>query len=320
MWQALENPNLGFMNVFSDSIADSQRRNLQLVPELRQTKTLIAVSDYGGYDKTSQFESYALLVACGESWTDWEHARQSLRRAFRVGKRRFAFSKMGDSRKRRALLPFLATADALHGLLVTVLVDKSIDSLFVAQGRLDPASASHLSPAGHYTERTFERLMRTVHLVSFFIAGLSTAGQNVIWLTDEDEIAGNRQRLIGLSSIFGHVAGHYLPHRLGQSRCGTTESDIGSLQIEDLAAVPDLVAGALAETLTAYYREGGVPNNPLLYLPPRNLSGKTREIIRWLSLESGRLKRLVYAIQGQTESTALVLKRLQFHSEPLAVA
>lgn len=320
MWRALENPNLGFMKLFSESIASFERKKPGSLPDLTQCKTIIAVSDYGGYHKSLQFESYSLLVACGDSWAEWEDARQRLRQAFRIGKRRYAFSKMGDTRKRRALVPFLATAEALHGLLVTVLVDKSIDSLFVAGGRLDRASASHFAPGVSYTEGTFERLMRTVHLVSFFIAGLSTAGQNVIWLTDEDAIAANRKRLIGLSSIFSHILNHYLQHGLGESRCGTTESDIGSLQIEDLAAIPDLVAGALAETLTAYYREGGMPSSALLHLLPRNLSSKTRDIMRWLTLESHSLKRLVYVIQGEAESTALILKRLRFESERLVVS
>jgi hypothetical protein len=319
MWEALEKPSLGFMNLFSESIASLERENPGSLPDLTHCRTIIAVSDYGGYHKTSQFESYSLLVACGDSWAEWEDARQRLRQAFGIGKRRLAFSKMSDIRKRRALTPFLATAEALHGLLVTVLVDKAIESLFVARGRLDRASSSRFAPGVSYTEGTFERLMRTVHLVSFFIAGLSTAGQNVIWLTDEDEIAANRQRLIGLSSIFTHILNHYLRHGLGESRCGTTESDIGSLQIEDLAAIPDLVAGALAETLTAYYQEGGVPSSTLLHLPPQNLSGKTRDIVRWLALESHNLKRLVYVIQGQAESTALILKRLRFQSEPLSV-
>lgn len=320
MWRALKNPRLGFMNEFSESISSFESQNPNSLPDLGHCKTIIAVSDYGGYHKTSQFESYALLVACGQSWPEWEDARLKVRRTFQIGKRRIAFSKMGDTRKRRALLPFLAAADVLHGLCVTVLVDKRIGSLFLTEGRLDPSSASQLSPGGRYAEATFERLMRAVHLVSFFIAGLSAAGQNVIWLTDEDEIAANRQRVIGLTSIFANVASHYLPHGLGQLRCGTTESDNGSLQIEDLAAVPDLVAGALAETLTACYQEVSLPDSALVRPAPRNLSGKSREILYWLSLEPSRLRRLVYVIQSQAQSTTLMLKRLRLHSEMLAVA
>lgn len=320
MWRALENPNLGFMNVFSESIASFQRENPGSLPDLSHCRTVIAVSDYGGFHKTSQFESYSLLLACGESWPDWENARLRLRREFQIGKRRFAFSKMGDTRKRRALLPFLATAEVLHGLLVTVLVDKGIDSLFVTGVPLDPSAASHLSRGVGYTERTFERLLRAIHFVSFFVAGLSAPGQDLIWLTDEDEIAANPRGLTTLTSIFANVASHYLPHNLRHLRCGTTASDNGSLQIEDLAALPDLVAGALTELLTAYYREGSVPDGPLVAPPPRNLSGKTCEIVRWLSVESHRLKHLAYVIQGGLQVPAPILKRLQLHSETLAVA
>jgi len=319
MWRALDNPALGFMNEFSDSIADLQRRNLQLVPELRQSKTLIAVSDYGGAHRALGFEAYSLLITCGDSWNAWEEARLRVRQDFDLEKRRFAFSKMGDNRKRRALSAFLSTADLLHGLSVTVLIDKRIVSLFSAGAQHDPSIAARLSPGGHYTRGTFERLMRAVHLVSFFVAGLSGPGQNLIWLTDEDEIAANPARLTGLTAIFANVASHYLHHTLGHLRCGTTASDNGSLQIEDMAAIPDLVGGALTELITAYHREGCMPSGTLIAPAPPNLISKAREVIRWLSVEPISLKRLVYVIQPEPQSHALTLTRLLLHSVPFPV-
>jgi hypothetical protein len=87
-------------------------------------------------------------------------------------------------------------------------------------------------------------MLRVVHIVSFFLAGLSRAHQNVIWITDEDEIAANDNRMRELTNLFGNISSHYLPHSMGHFRCGTMKSDDGSRQLEDLASIPDLVAGA----------------------------------------------------------------------------
>ena len=98
--------------------------------------------------------------------------------------------------------------------------------------RPDLAAYSHLRAS------VFERMLRVVHLVSFFTAGLSRAGQDVLWFTDVDDIAANNERIVELTNVWANVFSHYLQHDLRHVRCGTTQCDNGTLQLEDLASIP----------------------------------------------------------------------------------
>ncbi len=313
MWHSLNEQDFGLMSVFSESIDRSQRADSGLLPDLRNSNNLIVLSDYSGHHNSCKFESYGiLLVGMEESWPSWESTRLELRRRFKLGHRSFAFKKLNDACKRRALEPFLHASDGLTGVCATVLIDKSVGSMFAKAGLLD-FSEPQLQPYSHFGS-TFERLLRVVHLVSFFVAGLSAPGQNVVWFTDQDDIAANHARLTQLTSIWATIMSHYLRHNLGHLRCGTTESDNGTLQIEDLAAIPDLVAGALAEAITCYDNESCIPGGSVIILLPRSVSPKSRSIIEWLARASGSLRRLTYLIHPVRGTTTLTIKRLRFHT------
>jgi hypothetical protein len=184
--------------------------------------------------------------------------------------------------------------------------------MFDNGGRPDFSDPS-LQPFSQFGIASFERLLRVVHLASFFVAGLSAPGQNITWFTERDDIAANHARLTQLTSAWGTILSNYLSHSLGHLRCGTTESDNGTFQIEDLAAVPDLAAGALAEMATCYEKESRIPGGPLIVPPPSGVSEKTRSIIAWLSGRGASLKRMSYVIHPVERTSTLTIKRLELH-------
>jgi len=311
VWHSLGDPKFGLMNTLSDGIARCEDLQPGLIPDLRKSRALIVASDYGGHHQESRFESYSFLIIDGVQWAQWETARTRVRHTYRLGKRRFAFKGMGDRRKARALPAFLSAADMLHGLCATILVEKSLQSLFREHGRLQ-LSDTHLQAFAHYDARTFERLLRTVHLLSFLLGGLSGPGQDALWITDQDEIAANPERLTELTRIFADVSGHYLPHDLGHLRCATAASDNGTLEMEDLLSIADLTAGALAEMATAYAGQGGFPKT-VIAPHPVGLSRKARQIIEWFSVLGMPLSRTAHAIRPGGRSPGLVISHFRFH-------
>lgn len=100
---------------------------------------------------------------------------------------------------------------------------------------------------------------------------------------------------------------------MGHFRCGTTKSDNGSRQLEDLASIPDLIAGALSEEIVALNQQGIMPSNSLFVFRPQNIKAKTAEIMNWFSTDLEPLKRLVYVIDPVGDSSSLSIKRLRFH-------
>jgi hypothetical protein len=200
---------------------------------------------------------------------------------------------------------------AKDALSFTVLVDKSIQSLFSDQGPLDLSSPA-LAPYSHWKPIPLERLLRVVSFISVLIAGVSSEGQDIIWFTDEDEIAPNADRLHDLVTILSSRLGNTLCHNLGHIRCGSTASDSGNLQIEDLTSIPDLVAGALYE-LFSEYSLGGITLNQIIVPTPPDLPYKAKSIMNWFSDSRLPLCRFVVLIEPMQYSTNLTLKHIIFH-------
>lgn len=119
-------------------------------------------------------------------------------------------------------------ADTLPGLCVIVAVDRKIESLFREAGHID-MTADAYKPYESYTAYDFERLLRIVNFVSFFLAAISHPGQNILWFTDQDNIAANENKVRILTNVWATVFSNYLQHNLGHLRCGTTNCDNGSL-------------------------------------------------------------------------------------------
>lgn len=222
-----------------------------------------------------------------------------------------SFKKLNDKTRLRALPSFLNAADQLDGLIAVILVDKQIGSLFGRSRQLDFTTVPEYAA---YGAQTFERLMRAVHLLSFFIAGLSRSGQDVFWITDADDFAANEARISTLTKIFANISSHYLAHELGHFRCGTSSiCDNGTLQIEDLCAIADLAAGAATELANRHSDEGTIPSSRLIVPAPSSLSGKSAFVGSWLARRSSRLSRLILALEAEPDSTSIRVKRIMLH-------
>lgn len=270
-------PGHGFMATVSSVIASAERRNAGSIPDLRRAGTLLLVSDYGGAHAGCRVDSYSFLVlAMDESFREWEEGRLRWRQLFRLGARRLEFKSMGDRVRARALTSFLRRASGLNGLLLTVVVDKSFGSFFAETGPIDSIPLS-LSP------KSRERAGRIVHLTSVLLAGVSAPAQNVLWFSDQDEIAPNDDGVRGLTALFGQVASNYLEFDLGHLRCGTTKCDDGSRQIEDLAAIPDLAAGATADLVSMWFDRGWTFGSRITVPTPDGMRGKSGVILSWLA-------------------------------------
>ncbi len=312
VWNPLNDPSFGLMDTFSKSIESSEASNPNLLPDLRRGSTILVVSDYSGENDTAFYQSLSFLFADTDHLTMWENRRRRLRQQFLANGRRMAFKNLNDRERREALPHFLTAANTIPGLIVNILIDKRIRSLFSKSGMID-RNQPELEPYSHWRNGTFEKMFRVVHFIGFFVAGLSRSHQDLIWMTDEDEIAANAQRLRELTDIFIIVASNYLSYSLRHFRCRTTKSDDGSRQIEDLASIPDLIAGTLTEVFTAQQSEGLMPTSYLIVPITRNLSRKAIEIMSWFADSLQPLKRLVYVIRPIESSSSFCLERLQFH-------
>jgi hypothetical protein len=156
-------------------------------------------------------------------------------------------------------------------------------------------------------------VLRVTHLLAFLLAGLTREGQNLFWFTDEDAIAPNSKRLTELTQILAAATSAILPHNMGHLRCGTTASDNGTRQIEDLAAIPDLAVGSLVELASKYDAEASFPSSQLVVPTPRSVSEKARLLMDWFSDPRVPLRRQVLVVVPADGGVGLTVKRLRFH-------
>jgi hypothetical protein len=199
-----------------------------------------------------------------------------------------SFKALNDRRRCRALIPFLRSADTIPGLLFNVIIEKSVKRAvfnFRSEDVQDRTLKFDL-----WDKSAFQRFLLMGHFGSLLLSGLSAPMQNVLWFTDEDDLAANDSRVVEGTRALAHITSNCLPHTLGHLRYGTTKCDPGNQSIEDLAALPDLAAGALNEIVSK------VPLSRICVPAPRSLSPKTRTIAGWLSENFHTLKKLSFVI------------------------
>ena len=299
----------GLMSGLSDSIREMEAKGLITLPDLRTCPVLFVASDYGGQHSTSTYESLSFVFANLEECGYWNDEREELRREYLPDGRRMSYKNLNDNKRKDALFPFLLAANHIPGLSVTFLVNKSINSLFLKEGRL------RVPELAHWSRPSVEKLLRVLHIISMFIEGLSAPRQNVFWFTDQDEIVPNPEKLTEVNQLLAHISSHYLTHDMGDLRCGTTECDDGSRLIEDFVSVPDLIAGALSEVLN---NNREIDNDPTAIGRIRTLerlSLKTRMILAWFKDSTQPLRRIVCVFDpSRISRDKLSTRWIQFHS------
>jgi len=313
-WRSQQDTVKSIFTIIDDNIGQMLVRHPSSLPDLRTASTIVIASDYGGEHPAAKYQVLSFLLADIGKCQEWDRARQKLRAELLGDKRRLLFKRLGHRQKQRALKLFLQAADSIPGLAFTVAIDLSIESLFAGSAPLDldnPDFAAFKT----WKHTTLEKAFRAIHFISFLLAGLSTPGQNVLWFTDKDAIAANPDRLRQLTNLFAWISSSYLTFNLGHLRCGTTQSDDGSMRIEDLVAIPDLIAGAIGEQLQLVRSVGPDMSSSVFWLHRGDFSTKTSFITWWLADTTKPLKRVFCLVDPVPDSTDLTVSWFHFHNQ-----
>ena len=314
-WSRLNDPELMLMNDISDSIARWEAKDFRLVPNLRGGQNLLVASDYGGehQEKLSHYRCYSFLVVDIDNSSQWETLRLALRNDLIPDNRRMAFKKLnGDKILQKGFGPFLHAADHLRGLSFSLLINRQLDGILQAGKGI---SGPELKEFKKLDPGTFEKMLWVLHVIGLLLGGLSRSGQQVRWITDQDQIAANHDVAELLQTGFENVVSHFVKQNHVNLRFETTSADSGQRELEDLVSVPDLVAGALAELCTLVKLDG-VPFSEQLLDAPANLSHKASAILYWLNLGGRPLKRLVYILEPKApRGIALQRLHMEYHGD-----
>jgi hypothetical protein len=250
--------------------------------------TIYVTSDQSGHHRDSRYHVTSILAVDVDNSPAWPELRSEVRNRFIADGRRMSFKSLNDRHRRAALLPFLGAAGLLHGFCATVAIEKGIRWFITAPGVLD-AYRSSVEMQGRWEVEQFEGLARLAGIVAMFVAGVVQPNQQVMWVSDQDDAFANPARSADAARLFAGFMSAFVKHPLDRLLIGTTQMDEGDRGEEDLAAIPDLLAGALAEGVTALAAQGheGAPT----------LRDKTQTILGWLFRTPKRLAHIEVVVE-----------------------
>jgi hypothetical protein len=258
---------------------------------------IYVASDYSGTHLAAHFNAISVIYCDIEASREWLAIQRGFRKQFLSDGRRMSFKRLGDRLRRFSLVPFLKGADAISGLLVSLVVDRRL--LQIAGGRAardNPRFAEIFR--GSWKPELFESMSRVTHLIGLMIGGLAKPGQSIYWVSDDDPLFATSEPQEDLVRFLSLLIDTYVPFDLGNLGVATTAIDNGDRFEEDLAAIPNLAAGALVDGLSALRNRLG-RGLPLEIALPIDLpfSAKSETIWDWLWDETGNLSKLCFLVQ-----------------------
>ncbi len=313
VWHSVPAPERTFPGILNAEFLRLDAKYEHFLPDLRSASTLLLGSDYSGESSNSPYLVFSFLLTSLESWARWEPQRIRVREAHLSDLRRMSFKNLSDGQRRRALRPLLEAANDLEGLSFSIAVNKQCDSVFAASPPLDlnnPEFAAYRK----WKPAVLDKAFFILHVLGVLLGGLAARGQNVLWFTDEDNIAANEDRVRELTALFGWIGSQYLEFDLGHLRCGTSKCDNGTRQIEDYLAIPDLIAGALAEQMALRGIEHG-ESSEIFWMHRGDFFNKTREITWWFSNARYPLKRLFCVVDPSSVGNGHLFSWFHFYNQ-----
>lgn len=293
-WRPMDK-SLGLFTALADTIEGAERTMQDGLPDFSSATTLFALSDYSGDHRGAAYEVLSFLVFDPRSIGAWQKVWQPARREYLRDGRRMAFKRLLDGQRRRAMPAFLDAADQLEGLLLTLALNRRLPPLY--RDEEYPPTAEGLEKLRLWKRKPYLKLLTACSVVGVLLGGLSYPGQDISWLSDEDDIAATPERLRDVCDVFARVSSQYLRHNLGHFRFGTSKSDDGTKMLEDLLAIPDIVAGSVADIFTNYVRAGLEPAQLIVTPLADSTAWKASGMVPWLADNTTRLKRLIVSLE-----------------------
>ncbi|MBV6457316.1 MAG: hypothetical protein HONBIEJF_00424 [Fimbriimonadaceae bacterium] len=292
-WRHEERPQLGLLNSISGSIAKFAARNPGKLQTPCLGASMLVASDYGGEHKGARARTLAfLIVNLDNAWIFFEEC-QRIRTDVLGQERRMAYKSLGDRIRQQALIPFLRAANTLEGTLCVFCIDNKL-SLFADAPLAEESLLAEFGSLSQWKRKSACKLLEVAHLGGALCSGFARPGQNIVWISDEDEFTAGANRVTTSTCLLGHVCSHLLYESAGHFRFGSCQSTDYMRQSEDLVAVPDLVAGALSEAWGMFRLWEG--NNWAAQEPIRvgELKLKAHAVLAWLADDSAaKLGRLI---------------------------
>ena len=305
-WNHKVRAGFGVANSISKVIQDAEfNRGKPFVSPCSHNDLLIA-SDYGGEHKAATHTAFSFLVVDPVYvWLYLDEVKR-IRNDILGNERTMQFKSLNDGVRQKALPHYLTAANTLPGILFVFVIRKG---LVLAEDDvvIDNAHSEWLTRIAQWNPKTLRKFLTVGNLGALIIASLSKPGQSVTWLTDDDELTANEQRVKDSTDALSHLYSHYGNHNLNNFRFGSSRWTDYLKQSEDLISVADLTAGAFSECANLKRVDLDSPLMERDSLGSQGASVKSQYLMGWFCNESfASLNRVSIVIESSKKDGAVV--------------
>ncbi|WP_256262770.1 hypothetical protein [Pseudomonas gingeri] len=264
------------------------------LPDFSRDKKIAVFSDFGGEHKGASFLTYSFLIISYDKISPFIEAVADLRRAHNIldPYSEFEYKDLNYGPRKRALPEFLKIVDSLlHGALITVAVDKNIESLF---GENKKSVLTQLKQEfveaglGDWKFDPAEKALRICHAISFFASLTTHNDQRLLWYCDNDTVNDNEVFFNDTKNILNRTLGLYIKHSF--EILGFAKSFKGKSHLDDLLSITDLAAGVIQDLLAGHHTKNDQINEnrvPLMKWLIERSGFLTKITIQMLRLPNG---------------------------------
>lgn len=265
---------------------------LDELPDFSDDDKIAIMSDFGGEHHDAHFTTYSFLIFSYNKVGPFTEQIEKLRRKHKILEpySEFKFKDLKYGPRSRALPDFLHAIDNfIHGLLITVAIERKIETVFGPSKKVVfPFIEEHLASLGmgNWKGETGEKALRICHSIAIFTALTTHENQRLLWYCDNDSINENGQErsFKDTQKLFSHTLGMYCKHKF--DLIGFGKSFEKKSHLDDLLSVPDFAAGVIHDVLKSHYHgENNIPG-----------FSKKEILIKWLAKRSRFLSKTTIQI------------------------
>ncbi len=241
--------------VLANTIAAAENDHSYGYHVLDAHENIWAISDYSGMDSRSKYKTYAFLICTKEAGEFFLEEIRGDRDQLLKEDRTLSYKALNDGVKRMYLQPICDVGQSIQGHLFVFCVDKRIPvKVFYdteSHETICKATASWKVPVKNEFVLISLLLQSLVH-------GLCRAGQNLYWMTDNDNFTHSPKMLAECARVFTHTFVRGWETEFGSFHFGPKANFASDKAYLDLLALPDIAAGAYADFSQHFPVEPGV--------------------------------------------------------------
>lgn len=274
----------------------SNRKDL-LLPNFEMAKTVCIFSDYGGETPNSKYYTYTVTLA------DYDYLRLNFEKEIKNIRNKYglndpykeiSFKDLRYGPINRSLDEYLTMINnSVHGLVFTLIVDKSIVSIMGENNKSTHDSLIDVlqnAGLGNWKGSIAEKLQRVISIISYFVNLLVPSGKQLFWMTDNDSIVANPRLRDYTGTIFNNAVHQFKDRKYSLVGYATPFEKGKDPLFIDLLSISDLVAGSIEH----YFTRKSI-------LDDLTVSEGADKVLKWLSLQGIGLKKLSFIVNYTKE-------------------